>query len=128
MILENDLPLVRVDEKALAEVIYTLLDNAAKYSPEDSKIEIAAHEVENDFMEIAVSDEGRGIPSEWREKVFDKFFRVENKIDSLPKSKGTGLGLAISKGIVEAHGGKIWIVENENGKGARFVFTVPIGE
>ena len=122
------MPLIRVDEKALAEVIYTLVDNAANYSPEDSKIEISANKIENEMIEIAVSDEGRGIPSEWREKIFDKFFRVENKVNSLPKSKGTGLGLAIAKGIVEAHGGKIRVEENENGKGARFVFTVPIGE
>lgn len=126
--LEKDLPLVRVDEKALAEVIYTLVDNAAKYSPARSKIGIAARKIESNFVEIAVSDEGRGIPSEWREKVFDKFFRVENKVNSLPKSKGTGLGLAIAKGIVEAHGGKIRAEENMSGKGARFVFTVPIGE
>ena len=126
--LEQNLPLVRVDEKALAEVIYTLIDNAAKYSPEDSKIEIEARKIKNNLIEIAVSDEGRGIPKEWREKIFDKFFRIENKVESLPKSKGTGLGLAIAKGIVEAHGGKIRAEENENGKGARFVFTVPIGE
>lgn len=126
--LERDLPLVRVDEKALAEVIFTLIDNAANYSPADSKIEISAHRTENEMIEIAVADEGRGIPIEWREKVFDKFFRVEKKIADLPKSKGTGLGLAIAKGIVEAHGGKIRIEENENSKGAKFVFTVPIGD
>ena len=126
--IENDLPLIRVDEKALAEVIYTLVDNAAKYSPEDSRIEISAKKIENEMIEIAVSDEGRGIPEEWREKIFDKFFRVENKINSLPKSKGTGLGLAIAKGIVEAHGGKIGAEENKNGIGAKFIFTVPIGE
>ena len=125
--LESDLPLIRVDEKALAEVIFTLVDNAAKYSPEDSPIEIAARKIENEMIEIAVSDEGRGIPEEWREKVFDKFFRVENKVGRLPKSRGTGLGLAIAKGIVEAHGGKIRAEENQNGKGARFVFTVPVG-
>lgn len=126
--IENDLPLIRVDEKALAEVIYTLVDNAAKYSPEDSQIEISAKKIENEMIEIVVGDEGRGIPEEWREKIFDKFFRVENKINSLPKSKGTGLGLAIAKGIVEAHGGKIRVVENENGTGAKFMFTVPIGK
>lgn len=126
--LERDLPLVRVDEKALAEVIFTLIDNAANYSPADSEIEISARRAQNEMIEIAVKDEGRGIPIEWREKVFDKFFRVENKVADLPKSKGTGLGLAIAKGIVEAHNGKIWIEENENGKGAKFIFTVPIGD
>lgn len=126
--LERDLPLVKVEEKALAEVIYTLIDNAANYSPAGSEIEISTRRAENEMIEIAVSDEGRGIPVEWREKVFDKFFRVENKVADLPKSKGTGLGLAIARGIVEAHGGKIWIERNENSKGAKFIFTVPIGD
>jgi len=126
--LERDLPLVKAEEKALAEVIFTLIDNAANYSPTDSEIEISARRVQNEMVEIAVKDEGRGIPLEWREKVFDKFFRVENKVTDLPKSKGTGLGLAIARGIVEAHGGKIWIEENESGKGAKFIFTIPIGD
>lgn len=126
--LERDLPLVRVDEKALAEVIFMLVNNAANYSPAVSEIEISARHAQNEMIEIAVKDEGRGIPIEWREKVFDKFFRVENKVADLPKSKGTGLGLAIAKGIVEAHGGKIWIEETETGNGAKFVFTVPIGD
>lgn len=126
--LERDLPLAKVEEKALAEVIFTLVDNAAKYSPENSAIEISARRAEIEMIEIAVSDEGRGIPEEWREKVFDKFFRVENKVADLPKSKGTGLGLAIAAGIVEAHGGKIRVKENANGKGAKFVFVVPIGD
>lgn len=126
--LERDLPLVKAEKKALAEVIFTLIDNAANYSPTDSEIEISARRAQNEMIEIAVKDEGRGIPPEWREKVFDKFFRVENKVADLPKSKGTGLGLAIAKGIVEAHGGKIRIEENENSKGAKFIFTVPIGD
>lgn len=126
--LEKDLPPVRVDEKALAEVIYTLVDNAAKYSPENSKIEIAASNIQNRMIEISVSDEGRGIPAEWCGKIFEKFFRIENANNSLPKSKGTGLGLAIAKGIIEAPHGKIRVAENESGKGAKFVFTVPIGE
>lgn len=126
--LERDLPLVKAEEKSLAEVIYTLIDNAANYSPVDSEIEISVRRAENERIEIAVSDEGRGIPEEWREKVFDKFFRVENRVADLPKSKGTGLGLAIARGIVEAHGGKIRIEENENSKGAKFIFTIPIGD
>ncbi len=70
-------------------MIYTLLDNAAKYSPENSKIEISADKTQDEKIEIAVSDEGRGIPVEWRGKIFDKFFRAENEINSLLKSKGT---------------------------------------
>ncbi|MEZ5426415.1 MAG: DUF4118 domain-containing protein [Pyrinomonadaceae bacterium] len=126
--LENGLPLVRVDEKALAEVFYTLLDNAAQYSPDGTRIDISARRNGEETVAVAVSDEGRGIPPEWREKIFDKFFRVENKIKTLPRSRGTGLGLAIARGLIEAHGGEIRAEENPSGRGARIVFTLPIGE
>lgn len=126
--LEENLPLVQVDSKSLAEVIYTLLDNAAKYSPDGSQIEITAHNTGQDTIEISVADEGKGIPAEWREKIFDKFFRVEETAKSANKPKGMGLGLAIAKGIIEAHGGKIRVTDNPNGQGAKFVLTVPIGD
>lgn len=126
--LEENLPLVQVDSKSLAEVIYTLLDNAAKYSPENSQIEIAAHNTGQDTIEISVTDEGEGVPVEWREKIFDKFFRVAETQKSANNPKGMGLGLAIAKGIVEAHGGKIQVMDNLKGKGAKFVLTVPIGD
>jgi two-component system sensor histidine kinase KdpD len=126
--LEENLPLVRVDSKFLAEVVYTLLDNAAKYSPDGSNIEIAAHLAGRDEVEISVTDEGEGIPAEWSEKIFDKFFRVGETDKLHIKPKGVGLGLAIAKGIIEAHSGKISAGENPNGKGARFVITVPIGD
>ena len=126
--LEESLPLVRVDSKSLAEVIYTLLDNAAKYSPADSNIKIAARRAGEGEVEISVTDEGEGVPEEWREKIFDKFFRV-GETEKLPaKPKGVGLGLAIAKGIIEAHGGKISAVAGPNGNGARFVIIVPIGD
>jgi K+-sensing histidine kinase KdpD len=126
--LEENLPLVRVDSKSLAEVVYTLLDNAAKYSPAQSQIEIAAHRTGQDEIEISVADEGEGVPVEWREKIFDKFFRVGGTENLLIKPKGVGLGLAIAKGIIEAHDGKISVTDNPNGKGARFVVIVPIGD
>lgn len=126
--LEENLPLVQVDSKSLAEVIYTLLDNAAKYSPDGSQIEIAAKQTGQDTIEISVADEGEGVPAEWREKIFDKFFRVEKAAKSAKKPKGMGLGLAIAKGIIEAHDGKIRVTDNESGQGAKFVLTVPIGD
>lgn len=126
--LEENLPLVQVDSKSLAEVIYTLLDNAAKYSPDNSNIEIAAHNTGQDTIEISITDEGKGVPVEWREKIFDKFFRVEETAKSAKKPKGMGLGLAIAKGIIEAHGGKIRVTDNPKGQGAKFVLTVPIGD
>lgn len=118
--LEKDLPLVSVDAKALAEVVYTLLDNASKYSPEDSQITVKAV-VTGEQVQISVSDEGSGILPEIREKVFEKFFRDESN-----PVGGLGLGLAIAHGIIESHSGKIWIETGENEKGAKLIFTVPI--
>lgn len=118
--LEKDLPLVSVDAKALAEVVYTLLDNASKYSPENSQITVKAV-VTGDQMQIFVNDEGGGISPEIREKVFEKFFR-----DEANPVGGLGLGLAIAHGIIESHGGKIWIETGTNEKGAKIIFTVPI--
>lgn len=118
--LEKDLPLVSVDAKALAEVVYTLLDNAAKYSPENSQITVKAV-VAGEQVQISVNDEGNGILPEIREKVFEKFFR-----DEANPVGGLGLGLAIAHGIIESHDGKIWIETGENEKGAKIIFTVPI--
>jgi K+-sensing histidine kinase KdpD len=126
--LEENLPLVRADSKALAEVIYTLLDNAAKYSPENSQIEISARLAGEEAVEISVADEGEGVPAEWRERIFDKFFRVDDAEKSISKLKGMGLGLAIAKGIIEAHEGKISVADNADGRGAKFTAVVPIGD
>jgi two-component system sensor histidine kinase KdpD len=125
--IEHELPLVRVDPRAVAEVAYTLVDNGAKYSPAGTKIRVAAS-LEGDTLQLAVEDEGHGIPVELRERVFDKFFRAMRDGDSAAApASGTGMGLAIARGIVEAHGGRIWIEEGNGGRGARFVFTLPIG-
>lgn len=120
--IEKDLPLIRVDAKALAEVIYTLLDNAAKYSPEHSPITIRSMVV-NERIQISVNDEGIGILPEMREKVFEKFFRDETN-----PVGGLGLGLAIAHGIIESHNGEIHAESGENGKGTKVIFSVPIGE
>lgn len=126
--LEAEMPTIRVNAKALAEVVYTLLDNAAKYAPPNSLIKITAQRGAHDVVEIAVVDEGNGIPLELRERVFEKFFRATLE----PKEKlavgGSGLGLAIARGIVESHGGRIWITEGEQQRGTRIAFTVPIGD
>ena len=128
---EKELPGVRVDERAVSEVVYTLIDNAAKYSIAGSRIRVSAQRTGNEMIQMSVEDEGRGVPPDLRERVFDKFFRATRDGDvSTREPTGTGMGLAIAKGIVEAHGGKIWI-ESANGgkdKGARVVFTLPIGD
>ena len=127
--IEQELPGVRVDERAVSEVVYTLIDNAAKYSPNGSRILLTANRAGEEQIEMGVEDEGPGIPVELRERVFDKFFRATRDGDvsrSLPA--GTGMGLAIAKGIVEAHEGRIWIESGSAGKGTRVMFTLPIGD
>jgi two-component system sensor histidine kinase KdpD len=127
--LEKELPAARVDASLLAEVLYSLIDNAAKYSPAGSRIKIAARRAEGEMILIAVEDEGRGIPAQLRERVFDKFFRATSEgAASLGRPRGLGMGLAIARGIVEAHGGRIWAESGARGIGARVTFTVPIGD
>jgi two-component system sensor histidine kinase KdpD len=126
---EKELPGVRVDERAVSEVVYTLVDNAAKYSAKGSTIRITARRSGDELIEMGVADEGPGIPSDLRERVFDKFFRATRDGDvTTHKPTGTGMGLAIAKGIVEAHEGRIWIESGNKGKGARVLFTLPIGD
>lgn len=126
--IESDLPVVSVDERAVSEVVYTLVDNAVKYSPGSGKIHISAGRSLDGMIRLAVEDQGAGVDPDLRERVFDKFFRATRDGDiSTHHPSGTGMGLAIAKGIVEAHGGKIWIETATNGKGTRVVFTLPVG-
>jgi K+-sensing histidine kinase KdpD len=127
--LDDELPTVRVDDRAVAEVVYTLVDNAAKYSPAGTRINVSAHSTDNRMVQLSVEDEGQGIPLELRERVFDKFFRAMRDGDSgTHQPSGTGMGLAIAKGIVEAHGGHIWIEDNPGRAGSRVVVALPIGD
>ncbi len=127
--IETDLPVVRVDPQAVSEVVYTLVDNATKYSPPETLIRVHAERAASRMIKISVEDEGQGVPVDLRERVFDKFFRATRDGDLLGKqTQGTGLGLAIAKGIVEAHGGQIWIEDGSKAVGTKFVFTLPIGD
>jgi len=125
--IEKELPIVRVDARAVAEVIYTLLDNATKYSPPESAITIQAQRADGEVIKISVADDGPGIPVDSRERVFDKFFRDSAK-ESEGHAEGIGIGLSIAKGIVEAHAGRIWIENGDRGRGTRVSFTVPVGD
>ncbi len=118
--LAPDLPLVPMDFVLIAQVLANLLDNAAKYTPPGTPIEIRA-EARPDLVTIGVADAGPGIPAEDRERVFDKFQRLTggNVV------AGTGLGLPISRGIVEAHGGEIGAHERPGG-GLEIRFTLPL--
>jgi len=127
--IESELPVVRVDERAVSEVIYTLVENAAKYSPGVAKIRISAGRSADGMIRMSVEDQGEGIAVNLRERVFDKFFRATRDGDiSTHQPSGTGMGLAIAKGIVEAHDGKIWFESATGGKGTRVVFTLPVGD
>ena len=127
--LEPEIPAVFVDAQAIAEVVYTLVDNATKYAPLGTCIKITQARIAEDMIEIAVEDEGPGITTELRTRVFEKFFRATND-SRMPGQRptGLGLGLAVARGIIEAHGGHIWIEKGSGGRGTRVVFRIPIGD
>ena len=119
--IEPGLPPVVADRRRIVQVIGNLLSNAARHSPESSIIKVRAVRV-GVHVEVSVADPGRGIPAEDLPRLFRKFSRRDD-----PDTAGdTGLGLAICKGIVEAHGGRIWAESDGPGLGARFVFTLPV--
>ena len=119
-----DFPPVLGDPERIEEVLTNLIENAVKFSPRGGMITIKAEISENQVL-VIVADEGIGIPLRDQERIFERFYKVE---DSLAKpTQGTGLGLYICKTTIEAHGGRIW-VESELGKGCRFTFSLPLGE
>ena len=128
MMVENELPVIRVDARAVAEVIYTLIDNATKYAPGGTCITIKANRAPGEMVQISVGDEGPGIPQDLRQRVFEKFVHVGSAPIGSGRPEGIGMGLSIAKGIVEAHGGRIWIEDGEGGKGVELSFTVPVGD
>ncbi len=114
------LPNVSVDQDMIRRVITNLLENASKYSPQGSKIEVGARQ-EKGQIQVWIEDNGPGIPASECERIFEKFTR--QKSENAPK--GLGLGLAYCRLALQAHGGKIW-VESEVGSGSRFIFTLPL--
>ena len=119
------LPQVMADRRRIVQVLYNLLSNAAKYSNDLSTISVSA--VRETFqVAISVADEGRGIPAERLPFLFRRFSQIDGEERS--GLAGSGLGLEICKGIVEAHGGRIWAESDGPGLGSRFTFTVPVVE
>jgi K+-sensing histidine kinase KdpD len=118
----SDAAHVRADAKLISEVMYNILDNAVKYSPAGSRIVISAAPVSDSSVLFRVEDEGPGIAAALRAEVFQRFFRSP---DSQHAVGGLGMGLAIAQGIVQAHGGKIWIEDAQSHRGAAVSFTVP---
>ena len=120
--IELDLPQVTAERRRIAQVLGNLLSNAAKHSPESSAIRIGAT---RDGVHVAffVADDGIGVAPELLPHLFSKHSRIDS--DDRSGISGSGLGLAICKGIVEAHGGRIWAESEGTGMGTRFVFTLP---
>jgi PAS domain S-box-containing protein len=117
----EDLPHIWADTKRIAQVLINLIENAAKYSPPGTKIVLSARRVD-DTLQIDISDQGQGIPLDARSSIFEAFSQVDQRTTT---QHGAGLGLAICKGLVEAHGGRIWVQERP-GPGTTFSFILPV--
>ena len=124
--LPPDLPQVMADRRRIVQVLGNLLSNAARHSPEGSPIRVTAVQ-EGVHVAFSVADEGRGVSADLLPQLFRKFSRIDGG-DRGSGIAGSGLGLAICKGIVEAHGGRIWAESDGPGLGARFTFTIPVAD
>ncbi|MCO6451683.1 MAG: GAF domain-containing protein [Caldilineales bacterium] len=117
---QSNLPELWIDPPRMETVVRNLLENAAKYSPPDSDIELTA-ERQDGHIVVQVRDYGTGVPLDQQERIFDRFYRGE--VERERRIGGAGLGLAICKGFVEAHGGRIWVQDAH--PGALFAFSIP---
>ena len=118
----DDLPAVYADYERTRTVLENLISNAIKYSPEGGAIRITGR-ANGDHAIVSVADQGIGIAPEEQERIFQRFYRVDNRLQR--EAQGAGLGLFLSKSIVEAQGGRMW-VDSQPGRGARFSFTLPL--
>jgi len=117
------LPPVHADQLRLERILYNLLENAVKYSPQEGEIRVSV-KPEEEHLVITVRDQGIGISVADQAKLFGPFQRVEES--RLDGTRGLGLGLLVCRRLVEAHGGRIWL-ESEPGRGSTFFFTLPLG-
>jgi len=120
--LGKKLPRVDIDARRIRQVLDNIIDNACKYSSEGTKVVVSARR-EGQEVIISIADQGVGIPDEEKDKIFDRMYRIEQRLT--PEVGGVGLGLAVCKGLVEAHGSRI-CVESELGKGSTFYFALPV--
>ncbi len=109
----------------IKQVVFNLVDNAIKYTPPGGKVSVALRRGENELM-LTVTDTGLGIPAEHREKVFERFYRIDKARSR--EAGGSGLGLAIVKEIISHHGGKVWVEGRPEGQGSVLVVTLPLPE
>ena len=124
--LPDNLPPVEIDYVQIDQVVSNLLENAAHHTADESPIDICI-QVQKGLLLVSVADHGPGVPQNERERIFEKFYRLHEKTYVPGRHTGLGLGLAICRGIVEAHGGQIWMEPREGG-GAAFYFTLPLRE
>lgn len=122
--LPDDLLMARMDAHLIVQVILNLVNNAVKYTPDGSRITLAAR-AEGDFVRVSVTDDGPGVPEESRDKLFEMFYTLDNARGD--GRRGLGLGLSLCRSIVTAHGGQIE-VHNVQPHGACFSFTLPLSE
>ena len=118
---ESDFPILNVDVMRVSQVITNLVSNAVKYSPQNTIITISAEKLSDQFIKVRVIDEGMGIPREASSHVFEAFQQLDREKAG---TQGAGLGLAICRGLIEAHGGRIW-VDDHTGPGTTMSFTLP---
>ena len=116
----EDLPLIPVDFELMVHVFTNLISNSLKYSPADTVVLIEAQPLDSQALLVRVQNQGPGVPEADLERIFDKFYRIT----AAERITGTGLGLSICKGIVEAHGGRIWAENLPDG--FAFLFTIPL--
>jgi signal transduction histidine kinase len=122
--LASQLPMVKADRQKLHLVLANLLSNAIKFTPEEGRIQVEVKTKGNEVW-VSVRDTGIGIPPREQERIFDRFYQVEPSLTR--RFEGIGLGLSIAKGMVELHGGRIW-VESVEGMGSSFTFTLLLSE
>src|SRR5262249_30045810 len=113
----ENVPTVAVDAAAVTEVLYILLDNASKYTPPGTTIRVDAQETTDHHVRAAVTDEGPGIPPEYRERVFENFFRVPAREAIDRRRTGAGLGLPIARRLIGTQAGRMWIETPASGRG-----------
>jgi len=118
----GDIPLVKVDKSQIERVFINILGNAIKFTPVGGRITIKARILDEEKVQVSISDSGIGIAEKDLDKIFEEFYRVDNEVNQ--KVKGTGLGLALVKYIVEAHQGKLTVSSQLN-RGSTFSFTLP---
>ncbi len=120
----DHIPQVMIDADKVRQVVQNLMENAIKYTKKGGEIKIEPTVTADNFVQVAVSDSGIGIPEDQKKNIFNRFFRAQNAVKL--ETDGSGLGLYIAKGIIEKHGGNLWF-SSEEGKGSTFYFTVKAG-